>query len=79
MKLVNKLQSDNNTVVKLSESDTSFDFIKPFINRLALETEKFKNKIPITVLVFFTRQLSTMFSSGLTIERALLFNSRRKK
>ena len=44
---VNKLQSDNNTVVKLSESDTSFDFIKPFINRLALETEKFKNKIPI--------------------------------
>ena len=76
---VNKLQSDNNTVVKLSESDTSFDFIKPFINRLALETEKFKNKIPITVLVFFTRQLSTMFSSGLTIERALHFLTQEEK
>ena len=55
---VEKLQSDKNTVVKLTESDTSFDFIKPFLNRLALEIEKFKNKVPITILVFFTRQLS---------------------
>ena len=76
---VEKLQSDKNTVVKLSESDTSFDFIKPFINRLALEIERFKNKIPITILVFFTRQLSTMFSSGLTIERALHFLTQEEK
>jgi len=76
---VEKLQEDKNTIVKLTESDTSFDFIKPFINRLALETEKFKNKIPITILVFFTRQLSTMFSSGLTIERALHFLTQEEK
>jgi len=68
-----KLQKDNLTVVKLTESDTSFDFLKPFLHRLYLELDKFKNKIPITVLVFFTRQLATMFSAGLTIERALHF------
>ena len=76
---VEKLQSDKNTVVKLTESDTSFDFIKPFINRLALEIEKFKNKIPITILVFFTRQLSTMFNAGLTLEKAITFLSKEEK
>ena len=76
---IEKLQNDKNTVVKLKESDTSFDFIKPFINRLALEIEKFKNKVPITILVFFTRQLSTMFSAGLTIERALHFLSQEER
>ncbi len=76
---VEKLQNDNLVVIKLSERDTSFDFIKPFINRLSLEFEKFKNKVPLNVLVFFTRQMSTMFSAGLTIERALYFLSSEEK
>ena len=76
---VEKLQNDNLVVIKLSERDTSFDFIKPFINRLSLEFEKFKNKVPLNVLVFFTRQMSTMFSAGLTIERALYFLGSEEK
>ena len=76
---VDKLQNDGLTIVKLTERDASFDFIKPFINRLSLEIETFKNKVPLSVLVFFTRQISTMFSAGLTIERALYFLSEEEK
>ena len=49
-----QLQNDGSTVIKLNEKDTSFDFIKPFTDRLYLEIEKFKNRIPLSVLVFFT-------------------------
>jgi len=76
---VESLQNDGLVVIKLSERDTSFDFIKPFINRLSLEVEKFKNRVPLNVLVFFTRQMSTMFSAGLTIERALYFLGSEEK
>ncbi len=58
---VEKLQSQKLTVVKLNEADTSFDFVKPFLNRLSLEIEKIKNSVPLNILVFFTRQLATMF------------------
>ena len=76
---MDKLQMDNSVVVKLTERDTSFDFFKPFLERLALEFEKFKNKVPLGILVFFTRQLATMFSAGLTIERALFFLKAEEK
>jgi len=74
-----QLQAEGLTVVKLSEKDTSFDFIKPFTERLSLTIEKIKNRVPLKVLVFFTRQLATMFSAGLTIERALFFLSQEEK
>ena len=76
---MDKLQMDNSVVVKLTERDTSFDFFKPFLERLALEFEKFKNKVPLGILVFFTRQLATMFSAGLTIERSLIFLKAEEK
>jgi len=74
-----KLQVNGSIVIKLTERDTSFDFIKPFLDRLYLAVEAIKNKVPLNVLVFFTRQLSTMFSAGLTIERALFFLSTEEK
>ena len=74
-----KLQSEKYLVVKLTERDTSFDFMGPFIDRLSLEVERFKNRVPLSVLVFFTRQLSTMFSAGLTIERAFYFLAQEEK
>ncbi len=70
---------NGNIVIKLSERDTSFDFINPFLDRLSIALEELKNKVPLNVLVFFTRQLSTMFSAGLTIERALYFLSTEEK
>ena len=76
---IEKLQSQKFTVVKLNEADTSFDFVKPFLNRLSLEIEKIKNSVPLNILVFFTRQLATMFSAGLTIERALFFLKAEEK
>ena len=74
-----KLQTDGTTVIELKERDTSFDFIKPFFDRLSIALEELKNKVPLGILVFFTRQLSTMFSAGLTIERALYFLSTEEK
>ena len=66
-----KLRQDNSTIVKVSERDTSFDFMGPFLDRLSISVEKIKNRIPLSILVFFTRQLATMFSAGLTLERAI--------
>jgi type IV pilus assembly protein PilC len=74
-----KLQDNGSSVIKLIERDTSFDFIKPFLDRLSIAVEEIKNKVPLNILVFFTRQLSTMFSAGLTIERALYFLSTEEK
>ena len=76
---LDELQVNGNTVIKLTERDTSFDFIKPFLDRLSRALEELKNRVPLNVLVFFTRQLSTMFSAGLTIERALYFLSTEEK
>ena len=74
-----KLKLDNSTIVKINERDTSFDFMGPFLDRLSLSVEKIKNRIPISILVFFTRQLATMFSAGLTIERSMYFLSKEEK
>ena len=74
-----KLNSEGFTVVKIFERDTSFDFLTPFLKRLNLEIERFKNRIPLSTLVFFTRQLATMFASGLTIERSLFFLQQEEK
>ncbi|RJP79803.1 MAG: type II secretion system F family protein [Candidatus Zixiibacteriota bacterium] len=32
---------------------------------------KLRTRVPLTILVFFTRQLATMFSAGLTIEKSI--------
>lgn len=73
------LRRDQYVIVKLSERDTSFDFMGPFLDRLSLSVEKMKNRIPLSSIVFFTRQLATMFSAGLTIERAMYFLSKEEK
>ena len=73
------LVSDNLSIIKISERDTSFDFMAPFMERFNLSVEKLKNRIPLTSLVFFTRQLSTMFNAGLTLEKAISFLSKEEK
>lgn len=73
------LAADNLSIVKISERDTSFDFMGPFMERFNLSMDKLKNRIPLTSLVFFTRQLSTMFNAGLTLEKAITFLSKEEK
>lgn len=75
----NLLVADNLSIVKITERDTSFDFMGPFMGRFNLAMDKFKNRIPLTSLVFFTRQLSTMFNAGLTLEKAITFLSKEEK
>ena len=74
-----KLAEKKYTVVKLNENEVAFDFLGPFLDRLNLEMEKLKNRIPLATLVFFTRQLSTMFSAGLTLEKSIFFLSQEEK
>jgi len=67
-----KLSSGGMVVVNVKEVDTTWDFLGPFLDEVSLSIERFKNRIPLSNIVFFTRQLSTMFSAGLTIERAIM-------
>jgi type IV pilus assembly protein PilC len=39
--------------------------------QVGLAIYRWRTRVPLKTLVFFTRQLSTMFSAGLTIERAI--------
>ena len=73
------LLSQNLSIIKITERDTSFDFMAPFMERFNLSMEKLKNRTPLTTLVFFTRQLSTMFNAGLTLEKAITFLSKEEK
>ena len=66
------LSSQKLSIIKITERDTSFDFMAPFMKRFNLSMEKIKNRVPLSNLVFFTRQLSTMFNAGLTLEKAII-------
>ncbi|MBU1984622.1 type II secretion system F family protein [bacterium] len=39
--------------------------------QVALAIYRWRTRVPLGTLVFFTRQLSTMFSAGLTIEKSI--------
>ncbi len=68
---IQKLSSNGQMVINLKEVDDTFDFLGPFLDEIQLSIEKAKNRIPLSNIVFFTRQLATMFSAGLTLERAI--------
>jgi len=42
-----------------------------FIEELTLSLTRIRTRVPLKVMVFFTRQLATMFAAGLTLEKAL--------
>ena len=73
---IQKLSANGQMVISLKEVDDTFDFLGPFIDEIQLSIEKAKNRIPLSNIVFFTRQLATMFSAGLTLERAIQSNER---
>ena len=68
---IQKLSANGQMVISLKEVDDTFDFLGTFIDEIQLSIEKAKNRIPLSNIVFFTRQLATMFSAGLTLERAI--------
>ena len=68
---IQKLTSNGQLVISLKEVDDTLDFLGPFLDEIQLSIEKAKNRVPLSNIVFFTRQLATMFSAGLTLERAI--------
>ena len=68
---IQNLSANGQMVISLKETDDTFDFLGPFLDEIQLSIEKAKNRIPLSNIVFFTRQLATMFSAGLTLERAI--------
>jgi len=68
---IQKLTENGQMVITLKETDTTFDFLGPFLDEINLSIERLKNRVPLSSIVFFTRQLATMFSAGLTLERAI--------
>jgi len=66
-----ELQKQGNTVVSLDEQEEGWGALGPFIDELSLAFVRLKNRVPLKNLVFFTRQLSTMYDAGLTLERSM--------
>lgn len=60
-------------VVSLKEVKSKRDAtsLPPIWEQVQTNIDKVRDHIPLTVLVFFTRQMSTMFSAGLTIEKSI--------
>ena len=46
--------------------------MRPISEQIQTSLERIKSHIPLNTLVFFTRQMSTMFSAGLTIEKSIV-------
>ncbi|MCF7811327.1 type II secretion system F family protein [bacterium] len=67
------LQKKGYKVVSLREirASSKDSALPPITVQIQTAVERIKNHIPLNTLVFFTRQLSTMFSAGLTIEKSL--------
>ena len=63
-KAIQKLTRQEQVIIQIKEQDTTWDFLGPFLDEINLSIEKMKNRIPLSNLVFFTRQLATMFAAG---------------
>ncbi len=69
---IDKLSKEGGTIISVkSAAEGAFKGNMSLFDKLMLTIYKIKTGISLTVLVFFTRQLSTMFSAGLTIEKAI--------
>jgi len=80
---LNKLRESGQTVITLVDGGSSSGARKKsLIDEIALYIYRLRTRVPLNSLVFFTRQMATMFSAGLTIEKALnnlLYEESNKK
>lgn len=69
---LNKLSEGGNTIISVrSIEDKAYQTRDSLVDRIALAIYKLRTRVPMKTLVFFTRQLATMFSAGLTLEKAI--------
>jgi type IV pilus assembly protein PilC len=80
---LNKLRESGQTVISVLDSKlTEAGKQRGLIDEISLYIYKLRTRVPLGTLVFFTSQMATMFSAGLTIEKALnnlLYEESNKK
>ncbi len=69
---VEKLTKEGATIISVkSAAENAFAGRDTLFDRLMLEFYKWRTGVSLKQIVFFTRQMATMFSAGLTIEKSL--------
>jgi len=69
---IDKLTKEGSTIISVkSTGEGAFKGKLSLFDKLMLTIYKIRTGVSLKTLVFFTRQLSTMFSAGLTIEKAI--------
>jgi type IV pilus assembly protein PilC len=69
---IEKLTKEGSTIISVkSMGEGAFKGNMSLFDKLMLSIYKLRTGVSLKVLVFFTRQMATMFSAGLTIEKAL--------
>lgn len=69
---IDKLSKEGGTIISVkSAAEGAFKGNLSLFDKLMLTIYKIRTGVSLNVLVFFTRQLSTMFSAGLTLEKAI--------
>jgi type II secretory pathway component PulF len=69
---IEKLMKEGGTIISIKNAtDTSAKGNISLLDKIILTIYKWKNSVSLKTLVFFTRQLSTMFSAGLTLEKSI--------
>lgn len=69
---VDQLTKDGNTIINVKPAkEGSFQGKMSLFDKIMFTIYKIRTGVSLKTLVFFTRQLSTMFSAGLTIEKAI--------
>lgn len=69
---VDKLAAEGNIVISVkTAAEGSFRGKMSLFDKLMLQIYKWRTGVGLKTLVFFTRQMATMFSAGLTIEKSI--------
>lgn len=77
---VNKLSKEGGTIITVkSAAEGAFKGKMSLFEKVMLVIYKIRTGISLKALVFFTRQLATMFSAGLTLETAISNLEREEK
>lgn len=68
---IDKLTKEGATIISVKAASDDKTKKMSLFDKIVLALYKLRTSVGLKVLVFFTRQLSTMFSAGLTLEKAI--------
>jgi len=76
---IDRLSQDGGTIISVKPVDSKGSKKMSLFDKFMLAIYKMRTSVGLKVLVFFTRQLSTMFSAGLTLEKAIANLAKEEK